>query len=69
MLMAGFLQYYRSASHLLSKHWIECVGFEILLLIVFFLSKGYNEVRVSLKENTKFHIRGYDLEECEVSRN
>ena len=48
MLMAGFLQYYRSAFHLLSKHWIECVGFVILLLIVFFLSKGYNEVGVSL---------------------
>lgn len=55
MLMAGSLQYYRSAYHLLSKHWIECVGFEILLFIVFFLSKGYNEVGVSLKENNKFH--------------
>ena len=50
------------ASHLLSKHWIERVGFVILLIVVFFLSKGYNEVGVSLKENTFFTRSSYDSE-------
>ena len=35
-------------SHLLAKHWVECVGFEIVLIIIFLLSKGDDEVRVSL---------------------
>lgn len=55
MLMVGFLQYYCLVYYLFFKYWIECVGFEIFLFIVFFFFKGYNEVGVSLKENNKFY--------------
>lgn len=49
--MSGLVEKYRLSSRLLSKDWIECIGFEIVLVVVFFLSKGHNEVGVSLKEN------------------
>lgn len=38
----------QTMSYLLAKHWVECVGFEIVLIIIFLLSKGDDEVRVSL---------------------
>lgn len=40
----------RTMSYLLAKHWVECIGFEIVLIIIFLLSKGDDEVRVSLKQ-------------------
>ena len=40
----------RTMSYLLAKHWVECVGFEIVLIIIFLLSKGDDEVRISLEQ-------------------
>ena len=40
----------QTMSYLLAKHWVECVGFEIVLIIIFLLSKGDDEVRISLEQ-------------------
>lgn len=38
---------------LLSKQWVECIGLEIVLFIIFLLPKRHNEVWVSLREQLK----------------
>ena len=40
----------QTMSYLLAKHWVESVGFEIVLIIIFLLSKGDDQVRVSLEQ-------------------
>ena len=37
-----------TCNNLLSKHRVESIWFEVFLIVIFLLSKGHNEIRVSL---------------------
>lgn len=37
-----------TCNNLLSKHRVERIWFEVFLIVIFLLSKGHNEIRVSL---------------------